>query len=122
MIITLKVTRYNTVVFIHDICCHIYTDTIYCVVFFRNFSIRNKIDLQLELTRYIYTQLKRLDTNGSDILINCPTLFDEKESVKLILGLLSISDKIANAFILINKILKVNFSFVVYFTIVNTFR
>ncbi len=62
----------------------------------------------MELTRYIYTQLKRLNTNGSNVLINCPTLLDEKDSIiKLILGLITISDTMATAFSLINKIINV---------------
>jgi len=73
-----------------------------------NFSNKNKIDLQVELTRYIHTQLKRLKTDGSNVLINCPTLFEGKEAIgKLILGLIAIADTIANAFSLINKIIKV---------------
>ncbi|CAM4879019.1 unnamed protein product [Rotaria socialis] len=69
-------------------------------------STTGKIDLQLELTRYIFAQLKRLNNNGSNILVNCPTLFDGKESViKLITALITISDTIANALNFINKII-----------------
>ncbi|CAF3487332.1 unnamed protein product [Adineta steineri] len=69
-------------------------------------STKSKIELQLEITRYIYGQLKRLNTNGSNILINCPTLFDGKDSIiKLILGLITISDTMTTAFSLINKII-----------------
>ncbi len=75
-----------------------------------NFSNKNKIDLQIELTRYIHIQLKRLNTDGSNVLINCPTLFEGKEAIgKLILGLIAIADTIANAFSLINKIIKVKY-------------
>lgn len=74
-----------------------------------NFSNKNRIDLQLELTRYIHTQLRRLNTNGSSVFVNCPTLFDGKDAiVKLILGLIAVSDTITNAFNLANKIIKVN--------------
>ncbi len=77
-------------------------------IIYSNFSNKNKINLQLELTPYIHTQLKRLNTNGSNVLINCPTLFDGKESItKLILGLIEISDTLSNAFNLVNKIIKV---------------
>ncbi|UJR25727.1 hypothetical protein I4U23_007079 [Adineta vaga] len=69
-------------------------------------NTKNKIELQLELTRHIYTQLKRLNNNGSTILPNCPTLFDGKEAIiKLIIGLLMMSDIMSTTFSLINKII-----------------
>lgn len=72
------------------------------------FSNQNKIDLQIEITRFINTQLKRLNTNGSNIFINCPTLFDGKEGIiKLIIGLVTVSDGLTNAFSFINRIIKV---------------
>jgi uncharacterized protein YacL len=80
------------------------------------FSNKIKIDLQLEVTRYIQTHLKRLNSNGADIFVNCPTLFDGKEAiVKLILGLLSISDTLANAFNVVNKMITVRFKFFILF-------
>ncbi len=86
------------------------------------FSTKNKIDLQLELTRYIYTQLKRLNSNGTNVLINCPTLFDGKEPIiKLILGLITISDTMINAFSLINKIINVKILFV-YLNLIFLYR
>ena len=79
------------------------------------FSTKSKIDLQLEVTRYIYTQLKRLNSNGTTVLINCPTVFDGKESIiKLILGLITISDTMINAFSLINKIINVKILFCLF--------
>lgn len=81
------------------------------------FSNQNKIDLQLEITRYVYAQLKRLNTDGSTVFVNCPTLFDGKEAIiKLITGLITVSDALANAFSFINRIIKVK-SFVL-----NTFH
>jgi uncharacterized protein YacL len=81
------------------------------------FSNKNKIDLQLEVTRYIQAQLKRLNSNGADIFTNCPTLFDGKEAIiKLILGLLTISDTLTNAFSIVNKIIPVRVFFFSFFT------
>ena len=75
-------------------------------------SSKSKIDLQIEVTRYVQTQLKRLNSNGADIFVNCPTLFDGKDAiVKLILGLLSVADTLTNVFTLVNKIITVRFSF-----------
>ncbi|CAF0855042.1 unnamed protein product [Adineta ricciae] len=69
-------------------------------------SARSKIELQLDLTRHIYTQLKRLNTNGAAVLPNCPTVFDGKDAIiKLILGLLMVSDTMSVTFSLINKII-----------------
>ena len=69
-------------------------------------STRNKIDLQQEVTRYVYAQLKRLGNNGSTSLPTCPTLFDGKEAiVKLIFGLITVAEPMASAFALINKII-----------------
>jgi len=80
-----------------------------------NFSIKTKIDLQLEITRHIYTQLKRLNNNGTNLLMNCPTIFDAKDSIiKLILGLLTISESMTNVFSLINKIISVNCCFIFF--------
>ncbi len=80
------------------------------------FSNTNKIELQIEITRFIHTHLKRLNTDGSNIFINCPTLFDGKEApIKLILGLITVSDTFTNAFNLINKIIKVKLLFFFFY-------
>ena len=74
------------------------------------FSNKNRVELQIEITRYVHAQLLRLKINGSEELANCPTLFDPKDVVaKLILGLIAIADSITNAFNIVNKIIKVNF-------------
>jgi hypothetical protein len=89
----------------HDSICDTYSNEQSIV---HVFSTKNRIDLQLEITRYIYEQLKRLNTTGSTILVNCPTMFDSKEII-MQLGpcLINIADTIANAFNLIQKIINV---------------
>lgn len=60
----------------------------------------------------MHAQLKRLNTDGSTAFANCPTLFDGKEAIiKLIIGLITVSDALANAFSFINRIIKVKFFF-----------
>ena len=82
------------------------------------FSNQNKIDLQLEITRYVHAQLKRLNNDGSTTFVNCPTLFDGKEAIiKLIIGLITVSDALANAFSFINRIIKVKFDFFDFFNV-----
>lgn len=83
-------------------------------------SVTNKVELQVELTRYIYTQLKRLNSNGSEIFLGCPTLFNEKDSINLLIsGLTKVSDTLANLFPLINKIITVR---LFEFSYKNTFQ
>ncbi|CAF0745436.1 unnamed protein product [Didymodactylos carnosus] len=71
-------------------------------------SYKAKILLQIDVTRFIYTQIQRLDGNdGSNIFVNCPTLFAKNDIiVELLVGLLIISDTVTNVFNLMNRIIK----------------
>ena len=70
--------------------------------------MKNKLELQMELTRYIADQLQKKKDPEVNQFVNCPTLFDNKEMIiKLIIGLSLIGDTMFNAFQLIQRIIVV---------------
>ncbi|CAF1082231.1 unnamed protein product, partial [Didymodactylos carnosus] len=71
-------------------------------------SYKAKILLQMEVTRFIYAQIRRSDNStGSNTLINCPTLFAKNDViVELLASLILLSDTVANVINLVNKIIE----------------